>query len=47
MDESVIHLNLCLLGVNKMFKWDADEYQKNSSAQQKWARELIKKMDLK
>ena len=30
-----------------MFKWDANEYQKNSGAQQKWAQELIKKMDLK
>ncbi len=29
-----------------MFKWDAKEYQKSSSAQQKWARELISKMDL-
>ncbi|MBZ2166611.1 class I SAM-dependent methyltransferase [Methanobacterium spitsbergense] len=29
-----------------MFKWDAEEYQKSSSAQQKWARELITKMDL-
>lgn len=29
-----------------MFKWDAKEYQKSSSAQQKWAKELIKKMDL-
>lgn len=30
-----------------MFKWDAEEYQKSSSAQQKWANELVKKMDLK
>jgi trans-aconitate methyltransferase len=29
-----------------MFKWDAKEYQKSSSTQQKWARELITKMDL-
>lgn len=29
-----------------MFKWDAKEYQKSSSAQQKWARELITKMGL-
>lgn len=29
-----------------MFKWDAKEYQKSSNAQQKWANELIKKMDL-
>lgn len=29
-----------------MFKWDAEEYQKSSSAQQKWAIELITKMDL-
>ncbi|UTB32790.1 MAG: methyltransferase domain-containing protein [Methanobacterium sp. ERen5] len=29
-----------------MFKWDAKEYQKSSSAQQKWAKELIKKMDI-
>ena len=29
-----------------MFKWDAEEYQKSSSAQQKWARELITKMGL-
>lgn len=30
-----------------MYKWDAKEYQKSSCAQQKWARELITKMDLK
>ncbi len=29
-----------------MFKWNAKEYQKSSSAQQKWARELINKMCL-
>ena len=29
-----------------MYKWDAEEYQKSSSAQQKWARELINKMGL-
>ncbi len=29
-----------------MFKWDAEEYKKSSSAQQKWAIELITKMDL-
>ncbi len=28
-----------------MFKWDAEEYQKSSSAQQKWARELITKIE--
>ena len=28
-------------------KWDAKDYQDNSSAQQKWARELIGKLDLK
>lgn len=30
-----------------MHKWDAKDYQKNSSAQQKWARELISKLELK
>jgi trans-aconitate 2-methyltransferase len=30
-----------------MYKWDANEYQKSSSAQHKWARELINKMELK
>lgn len=30
-----------------MYQWDAEEYQKSSSAQQKWARELIKKLKLK
>jgi trans-aconitate 2-methyltransferase len=29
-----------------MYKWDANEYQKNSSAQQKWAMELINQMKL-
>ena len=29
-----------------MYKWDAEEYQKSSSAQQKWAGELINKMGL-
>ncbi|MGZ7160723.1 MAG: class I SAM-dependent methyltransferase [Methanobacterium sp.] len=30
-----------------MYKWDAEDYQKHSSTQQKWARELIKKLELK
>jgi trans-aconitate methyltransferase len=30
----------------QMYKWDAEDYEKNSSAQQKWARELIKKLKL-
>lgn len=30
-----------------IYKWDAKDYQDNSSAQQKWARELIAKMELK
>lgn len=29
-----------------MYKWDAEDYQRSSSAQQKWARELIKKLEL-
>ena len=30
-----------------MYKWDANEYQKSSSAKQKWAMELINKLKLK
>lgn len=30
-----------------MYKWDAEDYQKNSFSQQKWARELISKLELK
>jgi trans-aconitate methyltransferase len=30
----------------QLYKWDAVDYEKNSSAQQKWARELIKKLKL-
>jgi len=30
----------------KKFQWDANDYAKNSSAQQKWARELITKLSL-
>ncbi|MGB9937005.1 MAG: class I SAM-dependent methyltransferase [Methanobacterium sp.] len=30
-----------------MYKWNAEDYQKSSSTQQKWAKELIKKLDLK
>lgn len=29
-----------------MYKWDAEDYQKSSSEQQKWARELIAKLQL-
>ena len=28
------------------YKWNAEDYSKNSTAQQKWARELIKKLQL-
>jgi len=28
------------------YKWNAEDYSKNSSAQQKWARELIEKLQL-
>ena len=31
----------------KNYKWDAREYEKHSQGQQKWARELIKKISLK
>ena len=31
----------------KNYKWDALEYEKHSQGQQKWARELIKKISLK
>ena len=30
----------------KKFQWDADDYAKNSSVQQTWARELIAKLEL-
>jgi trans-aconitate 2-methyltransferase len=30
-----------------MYKWDAEEYHKSSSEQQKWAQELILKLELK
>ncbi len=29
-----------------MYKWDAEDYQKSSSAQQRWARELITKLKI-
>ena len=31
----------------KNYKWDAQEYEKHSQGQQKWARELIQKISLK
>ena len=31
----------------KNYKWDAQEYEKHSQGQQKWARELIEKISLK
>ncbi len=31
----------------KNYKWDAQEYEKHSEGQQKWARELIEKISLK
>jgi trans-aconitate methyltransferase len=31
----------------KNYKWDAQEYEKYSQGQQKWARELIEKISLK
>lgn len=30
-----------------MYQWDAEDYQKSSGAQQKWAREIIEKLHLK
>ncbi len=30
-----------------MYKWDPEEYNKSSSKQQKWAHELILKLDFK
>ena len=30
----------------KNYKWDAQEYEKHSQGQQKWARELIEKISL-
>ncbi len=30
-----------------MYKWDAEDYHKSSCEQQKWARELILKLELK
>ncbi len=29
------------------YKWNAEDYSKNSNAQQKWARELIEKLEIK
>lgn len=33
--------------INKSDSWNADDYQKNSSAQSKWAHELISKLSLR
>ncbi|XCN74020.1 MAG: methyltransferase domain-containing protein [Candidatus Electrothrix aestuarii] len=31
---------------DKQYSWDAEDYEQHSSAQQSWARELMKKLDL-